>query len=655
MSNLKICRICLSKDVKMYKYDTFRLKYFYEQMMCIYLNEKDDLPKYFCYLCAALLHKFHKFKEKCVNGQRILKEMVWNGPITYECINKLDKQNLQSTLDFIIESNSIRTCIVKYKSMKIKPQAMIEQIDVRNELPIEKEETNDIELESVFDDGFNNSSDDEPLIKEKLKIEEIAIEPKKEQPIAIEEIFTDFIEKEKERICLIEDKAVENKIEDITEVVKDDIVLFEEKNISVPKDKRRRKRKSKNKDLDLSPNKFKTEQRREKFLDSNNWQKFTLTEEEAEIEFKARAEDSKYLKANFKCTDCLKGFSTEDMLNRHVKLRHDESVGPIACRFCRMRFKWVCFLRRHMREHYNKYKCLRCDLVCPLETTAIFHEEYHNGVLRKCEHCGEEYRHMSTYYTHLRTHRSEFVCVACGASFVSAAGLHRHRLMKHPLRGKEPPKEKGDESTHCGRCDISFESKKAYEEHLIHSALHVEGVQDLAAEAPAPSNPKRRRKYFKKDYRKPTTCNKCGLHFRTQQEFVRHHLAAHPRMPLLLPNERHICEICGVSLAPVSVANHLNTHTREQRHSCPTCGLQLSSRGSLTRHQLTHTDEKKVSCPLCDKKFKQNCSMKLHYRTYHLKEPYPKRNRRKKSKDSNLLEYRNEDQSDDEITLDKWR
>lgn len=61
-----------------------------------------------------------------------------------------------------------------------------------------------------------------------------------------------------------------------------------------------------------------------KYLSEENWKKVILAEEEAVKEFRAKAEDPKYLDAAYKCSDCFKGFSKKDMLNRHVQLRHSE-------------------------------------------------------------------------------------------------------------------------------------------------------------------------------------------------------------------------------------------------------------------------------------------------------------------------------------------
>ncbi|CAB3244873.1 unnamed protein product [Arctia plantaginis] len=192
--------------------------------------------------------------------------------------------------------------------------------------------------------------------------------------------------------------------------------------------------------------------------------------------------------------------------------------------------------------------------------------------------------------------------------------------------------ENEDQTTYCERCDIKFETQKAYSEHFQQSVKHAN------------------------DFQLSEDQELCGKHFSTQAACRKHHLAEHPRTSFFAPNERHICEICGMSLAPGSVSSHLNTHTREKLYSCSTCGRQFNSKGGMTTHQLTHTSEKPVACTLCDKRFKQTSSMKLHYRTFHLKEPYPKRNRKKKSEEgsgSKLEEYPPEE-SDENLTLDRW-
>ncbi|XP_013144774.1 PREDICTED: RB-associated KRAB zinc finger protein-like [Papilio polytes] len=522
MSDLKICRICLRSGVKVYKYDQYQLKSYYEEVLALKVFEEDPLPRYFCYECSTILHKFHKFKEKCYRGHKSLKDLLWKGPITYESVYKIDKTNLGSNLS------------VKCTTDRIKNYT----------------------IDNIIDDEFDEKGDS-------LDFDVFIEDSNENRPTTV------FIDVKEECINLKNE--------------------FKERSRSISEKPNRR-------------------------LDPESWKINILSEEEAVKEFRLRCEDPKYLGAAFKCKECYKGFSKEDMLKRHKQLRHSQDLGIFECKFCRMRFKWECHRRRHIRQHYTKYECLRCRLVCPLESTAILHEEYHSGVKKECVHCGQQFRHASTYYTHMRTHRSEFVCAACGASFVSPAGLRQHRRLKHAAQ-ESPEEEEEEEETFCARCDMRFDSRKAYEGHLFHSAMHAHDVEEgneshdsahkkvlgkkmqakiskglkrrKSEEFAIIAEGKRRRK-LKRKRRKPTTCYQCGAQFESQSACLRHHQAQHPR----------------TSFHPPYQCVYLQTHTGEKPFLCPQ--------------------------PACGKRFTQSNSMKLHYRTSHLHHPYPKRSRTKK-------------------------
>ncbi|KAJ8710001.1 hypothetical protein PYW07_009367 [Mythimna separata] len=659
MSDLKVCRICLSKGVKVYNYDSFHLKQYYEEIMCKKANVKDVLPNYFCYECAAILYKFHKFKEKCWTGEKTLQQLLWRGSITLSSISQIDRQdkNLQSPIDLITVNERVRTYIIKSKTLS---KTLIKKIEIP--------EIEECELNYDSDNSLDNKNLAEiknEMINEKPQVEiektnvdvEMSKEEKTVPDLEGDRMFSDaesWLESTDDlyKPAIKEEIAIEGNFDVNTEQAQSDDEIALNKN---HKEKKRKKTKTNKSFVGEKAKRFEVYNDKKNFLDPKHWLKINLTEEEALEEFRTRALDRKYVSAAYKCTDCYKGFSKEDMLNRHIKLRHSESLGPVVCRFCSMRFKWKCYLTRHITQHYTKYKCLRCDLMCPLKNTALFHNEYHNGVIRKCMHCGEEFRHLSTYYTHLRTHRSEYVCTLCGASFVSTMGLNMHKRTMH-INTVVNPEEAVN--TYCERCDIKFETRKAYEEHLFHSAKHAEGIEDLTFETPAPSIPKRRKKLLRRNPRKFTPCNICKRNFSSQTAYLKHHSAEHKDEPLPSKEEqRHICEICGASLAAGSVASHLNTHTRERMYTCSTCRMQFNSKGSMTRHQLTHTGEKPYECSMCEKRFTQKCSMKLHYRTFHLKEPYPKRNRRKNAGIQQEIEgYRiNEKDSEETQKVDRWR
>lgn len=46
------------------------------------MQQNDNLPHWFCFECAALLHKYHKFKEKCSYGQNTLKNLFCKGYVS---------------------------------------------------------------------------------------------------------------------------------------------------------------------------------------------------------------------------------------------------------------------------------------------------------------------------------------------------------------------------------------------------------------------------------------------------------------------------------------------------------------------------------------------------------------------------------------------
>lgn len=48
----------------------------------IKLSTRDGLPQWVCYECAMMLHKYHKFKEKCLQGQHVLKQVCLRGKVS---------------------------------------------------------------------------------------------------------------------------------------------------------------------------------------------------------------------------------------------------------------------------------------------------------------------------------------------------------------------------------------------------------------------------------------------------------------------------------------------------------------------------------------------------------------------------------------------
>ncbi|KAJ2940902.1 hypothetical protein O0L34_g10163 [Tuta absoluta] len=674
MSDLKICRICLRAQCKVYKYDRYQLKPYYEEVMAQTMDTKDGLPNYFCYECASFLRKFHKFKEKCWTGQQVLKQIQASKKnITYEAVYKVDREQLKlkSPLDIIRVTKRVKTYITLEKDDNSDTEC--ERTDGEDEKEISITDIEDKSAQIICEQPtFNDNYDSDPNVtylgQSEFEDEKPVISY--QDLISLDnENDTNDVDPKIEHDDNIESDSSETVLADIKKDIGAEKPVFVDvkKDVPLPKKetpKAKKKTNIKQKRSSILERVLKTKRKispkfkpkKDSLLDKDNWKIYSLTEEEAVKEFQLRAENEKYKAAAFKCVDCFKGFSKEDMLKRHKQLRHSETLGKLECRFCHKRFNWESKLRRHMVEHFTRYKCLLCDIVMCVEYTAELHNEWHKGATKKCDHCGEEFRHRSSYYTHLRTHRSVHVCVLCGVSFVSQTGLQMHRKIKHVEDVIiEDEDDDGPINTFCAKCDIRFETRKAYEKHIFHSAMHADDPADeddatkkilgkrnqdkilgkesangrkdlkltvLTTDDDGKPLKMRRKSCIRRKRVKPTTCNQCGKHFDTQMACMKHHKAEHPRTPF--HNERHICEICGALLAPGSVAMHANIHSRQKEFPCETCGKKFHSYAGLKRHLVAHTGEKPFACTLCDKRFTQSNSMKLHYNTFHLKQPYPK-------------------------------
>ncbi|XP_022834280.1 uncharacterized protein LOC111362017 isoform X2 [Spodoptera litura] len=75
------------------------------------------------------------------------------------------------------------------------------------------------------------------------------------------------------------------------------------------------------------------------------------------------------------------------------------------------------------------------------------------------------------------TNNQKCKCTFCSKKFSKKGMLNRHLKLKHTM---ELPQ---DAEQYCQLCDVKFKTMKAYEEHLTHSAKHVDGI-NAASEDP---------------------------------------------------------------------------------------------------------------------------------------------------------------------------
>ncbi|CAH2087213.1 unnamed protein product [Euphydryas editha] len=464
MENIKVCRICLLMDVKMFNFHSYPLETYYD-ILVGNTTTIQELPKYACYECSAQLNKFYLFREKCLRGQAALLGLKHSCvKVTGEVIKQLDKEvfKLSSNIGFsevtFTNVNPITDIDLKDDEIKVEPFEIVDNGEYFDEKDFKREDNDN---DSIFsnNDRILSSDDDQPLSKHKEKKKEKRGRKRKKSDV----------EKQVE---------VDKKID--SDFISAESATVSQETISDVKPKRGRPRKT-----DGSKKKKKeVRQRRtnntggvsDEDLDLENYCTIvTLTEEEQKEEIRQRQKSSNYLNAIYQCKLCFKGFIDAQAWEHHLS-KHEPSSGDIECPICKFRFKTKRILQKHASNHEKKYECKSCSYVSKTTTQAKQHQRWHKGVTYKCQYCDEISTKWTSYLSHVRIkHPSEFICGACGYSFVSRLGLAMHRTMMHKaLVEKEKTEGETNDMPYCAQCDVKFVSTEAYKRHMFTSSKHTQ-------------------------------------------------------------------------------------------------------------------------------------------------------------------------------------
>ncbi|KAL0809038.1 hypothetical protein ABMA28_012679 [Loxostege sticticalis] len=661
-ASLKVCRICLVVDSKLFPIRKYKLEQAYEHLTGSAMTVEDKLPQKLCYECVQRLLNCARFRTKSLRAMSLMMELVKNHDhLTIQNLKSISRSNNQLTSSLELKHFGTNYYDYLLEDSRSRP---------KNEVYIEEFDST-LDTEELQNGSIEFSSDDSlPLEVRKRKSEKI----KRRDNKRVRKKSREDREKNGEFKCVKCDKTfldqeeydchmithdellnqnieapteneisdflpfennhneteIKNDIEDLNTVLntKYEIDVKVEENyveniaserdyssddsvvLEVKRKKKESKRVKKRAEKKIEP---KIDRRRKPFLsDDLNETLFTITDltyEEQVAEIEKRQESSNYKNAVFKCTECYKGFLDEDAYNSHM-LRHTEECGEHRCAVCKTHFKHPHALRKHITAHHTqRFSCKQCPYVTAHRQSARLHERWHKGTKYACPHCPDEFLKFTTYMGHIRIkHPSDFVCQLCGYSFVSEKGIALHKKLKHRQENVPIP----EDGPHCELCNIRFIDSEALKRHVSVSARH-NSVDKGSREPNKPPNGRKSRESKERDRRAKE---------RREKEDSKMYPSQLRKAEGPIP-----CEQCGLQLEDSRAyhghfrrmhpdKNRTNYPSMKSPCMCEVCGRMFQSYALLKDHRWTHTGERPFKCDSCEKSFRMKQRLVAHRRVH---------------------------------------
>ncbi|XP_066932105.1 uncharacterized protein [Clytia hemisphaerica] len=159
----------------------------------------------------------------------------------------------------------------------------------------------------------------------------------------------------------------------------------------------------------------------------------------------------------FKCTVCEKCFTTDAILNTHLRTHKDEKA--YLCRECGRSFTHISTWRQHLMRHSGAtpHICDECGKAFATKGDLATHSKIHlPDKAFRCEECGKTFPRKSNYTRHMRKHTGEkpFKCQYCQKAFSRMENCKEHEN----LHRKEKP-------FICDLCGDSFSNSGNFSKH----------------------------------------------------------------------------------------------------------------------------------------------------------------------------------------------
>ncbi|CAK1546753.1 unnamed protein product [Leptosia nina] len=521
--------------------------------------------------------------------------------LCYIC--KKRARNMESFIQ-IVRSNQIliqNILDMPDSSIKLKPQPVL-QMQTKMLYPEIPDTTDTSKTKEIcylldnIDDVLKVERDDETNMAT-----DFHDDPDFDMPLVKKEANVD-LKLEEDDIRYLENKNGTNNLE--AEVAQEGIIdiqssgnspIFSEELFVKRKKTAKKKKKKKTNDLDLT------------YIEVVD-----ISREECMKEREENATKSLYLTAQYKCTDCVKGFMYKEVFNKHMTL-HLESSGQYECDICKQRMKTEEKFQKHLKVHKVRYKCKECGVVRLYRGTIQDHyDQVHllTHLIYSCAECPKKFKTRKALRKHKSyAHKSNRVtCDYCNKTYVNRDYLRRHILLKHS-DDKSFERRQEDLKTHlCGDCGKAFTAPSYLKNHMV---KHVKEGS-----------------YY---------CVECNKNFKTEMSLNQH-------LRLALPHVRYTdlplqCDHCDKRFGVKrNLARHINRiHLNNKPYQCDRCEKAYLDQWSLQSHIRytheghtktsstckmhirTHTGERPYKCKECPAAFSQAGILSTHVKLVHLK------------------------------------